>query len=413
MSVVLFRGDAVAIAQVSTATITAYDATTTYIVTINGKTVTQIGSGGSVSTTAVLLLAALQASTIPEFVEVTWTNPSGGIITGTAASAGVPFTVTSGVSGGAGTFGAFSTTTASAGPNDWSTALNWSGGAVPVDSDDVYIDNVSTDILYGLGQSAVTLTSLNIGANFTGKIGNPLVNASNYYEYRKTRLEIGATTLNVGKGAGSGSGRIRLSLGAVTTAINVYMTGSAIDEYGALDVQGNGGNTYICNLFKGSVGFATEPSQVAVLVINQGFQDNPSGDVSLYLGSGCTLTTMAQTGGTVKMFCGATTYGMTGGSVTVVGTGAFTTLTIDSGTFNCQSSGTITTLKVGGGGVYDRSEDQRAKTITNSTLEANSTFRDPNKTITFTNAMKINRCGGELVGELTIDLGTDYSITRS
>jgi len=380
----------------------------TFTVTCNGKSITVQATAATVANVTALLAAAIAATTIAEFLEVTAADITTAV-TLTANTPGVPFTQTSSASGGTAT-NTTATTTANNGPNDWSIAANWSTGVAPVNSDDVYISGPSS-ILYGLAQSAVTLTSLNILGDFTGTIGLPLVSESGgYYEYRANRLAIGTSTLNIGKGAGSGSGRIRLSLGAVTTAINVYTTGAAIDAYGAIDIKGHASNTYTCNLFKGSVAFATEPSDVALLVINQGYQDNQAGDVTLYLGVGVTLTTMVQSGGDVRMFGVATTYTMIGGTAWIVGTGTITTLTIDAGTFIDQSSGTITTLKVGKDGDYDRSEDQRSKTITNSTLEAGAAFLDPNKTVTFTNAMTINRCKLE---EVTLDWGTHFNIQRS
>ncbi len=407
MATIIWRGDAPAVAQINTVTPANVGIGNTFTVTINGKAITVTATATTVANVTALLAAAIAATTIPEFLELTATDNTTNVLL-TANTAGVPFTQTSSASGGTAT-NTTATATASTGPNDWSVAANWVGAAVPVNSDDVFIDG-TVDILYGLAQSAVTLTSLSIAGSYTGNIGNPLYNPNGYYEYRKTRLEIGASTTNVGKGAGAGSGRIRLSLGAVTTAINVYNTGAALDPFGALDVQGNGGNTYTCNLFKGSVAFASEPSQVAVLVINQGFQTNQAGDVTLYLGSGVTLTTMAQSGGTVTMYAGATTYSMLAGSVTVIGTGAFTTLTIEGGSVSYQSSGTITTLKVGTGATLDKSEDQRATTITNTTLLPGSTLLDPNKSFTFTNAILLDHCG---LSEVTIDFGTNFSIQRS
>ena len=68
----------------------------------------------------------------------------------------------------------------------------------------MYITGTSTSILYGLSQSAVTLTLLQIDASFTGTIGNPNYNPSGYYEYRPTYLAIGATTTTIGENGGAG-----------------------------------------------------------------------------------------------------------------------------------------------------------------------------------------------------------------
>ena len=65
-----WKGGALAVSQVGTFTLTAYDVLTTYKITINGKVVSVLGQGGTTATTATALQAALTASTIPEFTKV-------------------------------------------------------------------------------------------------------------------------------------------------------------------------------------------------------------------------------------------------------------------------------------------------------------------------------------------------------
>lgn len=64
------------------------------------------------------------------------------------------------------------TWTGAANDNSWNTPTNWSGGAVPVDNDDVIISG-GPDITTGLAQSAVELNSLTITEQFRGNIGTP------------------------------------------------------------------------------------------------------------------------------------------------------------------------------------------------------------------------------------------------
>ena len=54
---------------------------------------------------------------------------------------------------------------------DWATNANWSSGAVPIGSDDVYFEDSSQSVPSGLDQSGVELDSLNIGQSYTGSIG--------------------------------------------------------------------------------------------------------------------------------------------------------------------------------------------------------------------------------------------------
>lgn len=63
-------GTAAAVAQVSTVQVTAYDAATTYKLTVNGNVISTIAAG-SVNATATALAAAWNLSTVPEFTGVT------------------------------------------------------------------------------------------------------------------------------------------------------------------------------------------------------------------------------------------------------------------------------------------------------------------------------------------------------
>lgn len=386
MATIYWRGDAPAIAQVSSATITAYDASTTYRVTINSKIVSVVGTGGTVATTAAALLAALQASTIPEFREVTWTNPSGAIITGTAATAGKPFTAASSVSGGTGTFGSFSTTTTSSGPNDWSVAGNWSGGSVPTGSDDVYLQDSAVPVYYGLDQNAVTLTTLNLAASYTGAIGLPPFNTGGYYEYRDTYLKISATTLNIGQGLGSGSGSLRINLGTNASTVSVALTGQQTTQSTpALLIRGSHASN-VLNATQGSIGLAAEPGGTAQFPVVR------SADATLVCGTGCTLGAITQTGGDVTVNSNVTTWTKTGGTSTQLA-GTLTTITQDSaGTHYWQSTGTITTGTFRGpSSVLDVSRDPRGRTLTNSTFTGGGYFLDPKSTITFTNPLATDK----------------------
>jgi len=88
-----------------TITLTAYDAATTYKVTIGGADVTQIGTGGTTTTTATALTTALNASADANFTPITWTS-SGAVITGIHDVPGTAYVPTTSKTGGTGTIGA-------------------------------------------------------------------------------------------------------------------------------------------------------------------------------------------------------------------------------------------------------------------------------------------------------------------
>ncbi len=174
MSDHVLAADAAAVAQVRQAEITAYDAATTYSVTINGKTISTLGTGGTVSTTATALVALLNAATAPpEFLEVSWST-NAGIVIGTMDTDGKPFDCTSDASGGTGTMDAFADTTANSGPNVLIAAnvkdVSDDSRALPGAADTLTLESLAVDLLYALDAlSGVTLAALNIEASFTGR----------------------------------------------------------------------------------------------------------------------------------------------------------------------------------------------------------------------------------------------------
>ena len=176
MAYTAWKGGATAVAQVSTITLNndTDDAETDLTVTLtaeNGSTQQEsiTPSGTDETVIAAALQAELAASTQTLFAAVTWTQATN-VVTGTAKTAGVPFYFSSAYTGGTGTT-TDATGTASAGPNDWNTTGNWTGGAVPSSGDDVTItwnltDEKAYSILYGLDQSSVDLKSLAVDRSF-------------------------------------------------------------------------------------------------------------------------------------------------------------------------------------------------------------------------------------------------------
>lgn len=174
-----WTGDATAVAQVATNTVAntwaASDTLTTTLTLEDGVTTQAVVSTatGSIIETDVrdVHLADLQASTLSEFVKITWAASSTDAITGTAKTAGVPFYLAATEStAGSGTFTEVETT-ANSGSNDWNTAANWTT-AVPGDGDTVYLNTGSSSVLYGLNQSTISLAKMVITKNFTGQVGD-------------------------------------------------------------------------------------------------------------------------------------------------------------------------------------------------------------------------------------------------
>lgn len=309
-------------------------------------------------------------------------------------------------------------TTASTGPNNWDNAGNWSPAGVPSTGDTVVIQNSSVDILYGLNQSAVTLANLQIDMSFVGGwIGLPNWNSNKYSEYRQQYLQIGVSgQVVIGNGKGSGPTLLKFDFG--TQAFSMLVNGCGTNQdptLPAILVKGNraSGSSQI-NCYKGKLGVAMFAGETATVdTIRQGFLTNKNSDSYVFVGSGVTVTTWQKDGGDGVLNAPIATLRHEDGTLTVLDGLTPTTvgtLSLVGGSLTDRATGTITTLTVGTGAIYDRTDDSRAKTITNTTLYGKSEFLDPHGSITFTNPIVFSNCGIPDLVEL--DLGSNITLQR-
>jgi hypothetical protein len=423
MATKIWRGDAPAVAQVDTltpgGTIEVGDR---FKVTINGKTVSYSATGTTVASVCTGLAAALNAldsEVYPEFAEITWADATTAV-TGTAKTKGKLHTITVATTESDDSAADLQTftktaTTASSGPYHWDTAANWSSSGVPATGDDVYLENSDVDILYGLDQNAVDLTSLTIKQSYTGKIGLPLINAdgdASYYEYRQKDLKVGFTALSIGQGEGAGSPFLNINGDTTVFTASIYNTGQSEDANRAA-LRLLGGNTSnVLHVIKGSVDYAyqSDDSGVSLGTLNVSFRDNVAGDSTVRVGSAVApLTAVNIRGGVVEMNSNAVTITQTDGELSLNGTMTVTTHNFDGGTCYDRSSGTVTTVNVGDGAVLDYRRDTRSKTVSTINVFAGATVLDPYQRVTFTNNIDLERCA---LADVTLDLGTHIKLTR-
>lgn len=391
-STIRWLGTADAVAQVSTGSIDSVDGTpadNTFTVTIGGVAISVVGTT-DVNTTATALRAALNASTHPYFAAVTWSG-SGGNIIGTAKYAGVPFVAALTETGtGSGAVTDFAATTANAGPNDLSTAANYSGGALPTNGDTLIIENCKAPILWNLDAlAAVTLAKLWVRRTFTGLIGLRGYEflkqlTTNYGEvfdatkadYRAEYLKVGATACVVE----GNSGRIKLDQSNVQTAWLVTEGLGITADAGLPAIRLLGTNASNTLTVEGgvvgvAVGTGSEVSTIATSYIYGG---------SVKFSAAATLTTIHAGGGTVEINNAAGTvynYGATihidaaSGTITAIyqfngetvltGAPTITALLIENGIVRANQGGTITTLTMTGAGTIDFTRSLLQCTITN------------------------------------------------
>lgn len=346
-------GGATAVAQVSSATVTGYDAATTYTITVTGedgstKTIDVAGTTDA-DGTAAALRSAWNASTHRLCTGITAAG-SGAIVQLTADTAGTPFYVASSVAGGTGTFGAFSTGTANAGPYDYGTAANWLEGAIPAANDDVLIQG-AVNITYGLIQSSVELDDFKIDS-YTGQIGSsgsPLV------------IDMAdADTIEI-----SASGQVWLSLGNAGCSPRIVRTANAPAGQFGLYLTGTALATLTVE--SGSVKLMNT-SNVTVLNVRTG--------ATVYAEVGATITT-AHNSGTLTMQTNATTINQLAGVVTTQGSMTATTINVEGGLADLRSTGTVGTLNADGG-VVDLTKNSQSKTVTTANVRGGELRYDPN-----------------------------------
>lgn len=415
MSTVRWVGNARAINQVDTVTPGGtWEVDDVINFTINGKILSIVAGDTVIANICANIVTAWTACTFPEFLEIT-ASVSGSTVLLTSVTAGTPFTcavATTETGGGAADSQTIteSTTTSNSSPNDWSLALNWSTGSVPVSTDSVYIEDSSVSILYGLGQSAVTLTLLSIGSSFTGTIGLPDYNPSGYEEYRTTILALSATTIKLGYGINSGSSQIRLNTGSVQTAITVYGTGNPLSPtLSAFQWKGTHSSNTL-EVLKGFVSVAKNPGETSTVSAKIGYITNSASDSNVVFGSGVTIgSTFAMSGGVVEINSALTTVNQTGGTLTVLA-GGITTLNTYSGvTYYNTSGGTIATALIGAKGKLDFSQDMNAKTITNVLLiAAGGELSDPFGVVAYSAGYKPDKCRQK---DITVDTGFNRVLT--
>ena len=290
-------------------------------------------------------LAALQASTDSLFLANTWAASGTAAITATAVNAGIPTNLTTAETvAGDGTWTEVETTDSS-GPHDWNVTDNWENSDVPGDSaDSAMFADGSSDVFYGLNQSAVTLsTTLNVGKGFTGAIGD---SGNGYY------LQINGTTAFLNS---HGPG-----IWLKGTWTNVYMQ-SGKPTGDMLHLDGTITNLFIAG--NGPTGTVTLPDSSAVTNV---YMSAPG--CKLIIGATNTITLLEMSAGTVECKKAITAANISGGTLTMKDAGQIVTLNNRGGVVNYNCSGTITALNNFSGTVDFSANTETAVTVTASTL---------------------------------------------
>lgn len=362
MATVRWDPKAESVAQVATIEVTAYDAATTYTVTVNSVELANVTGNTSTTQTAADLATDWNLSTHAYATQITASN-SGANLTLTADVSEVPFTASGAVAGGNGTIGNLSVDTTPTGPHTLTEAGNWSTGAVPSDGDTIVFEDSAVSALWDIDGLTTGNHTLEVRATYTGSIGldrggyerdaaggNTTTTAP---EYRTRYLTAGFSRIEVGGHTGAGvpanSPRVLVDNdrgGASQTVIySTRSTGDSANEapvrllyaHADADIDVRGGAISI------GLDAAGETATVGDVTVQGG---------SAYLGPGVTLTNFIQRDGSSALDIGAATVtkvSVHGGRLEVEGDKVITTLDVWAGDVECATAGNVTTANARGG----------------------------------------------------------------
>ena len=390
---------AAARAQVSTAQVTSYDATTTYDLIVNGIVIATSLAAGSANAAATALAAAWEASTHPYATGITATAATDTVtLTGTAE---VPFTVTSADTGGSGTIGAVATSTTATGPHTLNEPLNWDGEAVPANDDVIVLRDSDMNIAWGLDGLSTTGHTLQINQSYTGRIGldwrgvatsaDGQTTDTDAPEYRPIYWTLDILRLEIGEHSGigdpGGSQRCMIDNDRASASQTViFRTNNNGSETGKPPVRLKFAHANAdIDVRSGVVGVAVdipgETSTIGDVVVRAG---------QVILGEGVTLTNWTQHGGNNRVNLGAATLTLGlvhGGSLSLDGDQAVTTLRVTGGEVDSNTTGTISTV-THEGGLVDYTRSAESRTVTNHQLFRGATLRTDDDVVTITNLLE-------------------------
>lgn len=262
---------------------------------------------------------------------------------------------------------------------DFNTAGNWSGGAVPVDGDDVVIENSAIDIAAYNG-SSIDLASLTIKQSYTGKIGD----SAAYLQIGVNGIcEIGRDDAGLRQ---PGSPRINIDLGSanVTTCTIINSCAQAADV-GALPIRLKAANaSTTLKIRKGLVQLAAWTSETSTIDdIEVGETGSTEQNTRLEIGTGLTMDDMTILAGYVSTRSAIDTCTMRGGKLYTEGSATIATLTMRGGYALVNTTGTIGACTLQHPNcVLDTTGANSARTFTALTIHEGVFIRHPLVTVT-------------------------------
>lgn len=409
MATNVWLGIADAVAQSDDIQITAFDAATTYTLTIGGVEVANVTGNTSASQTATDLAADFEANKANHPYSANLTAAANtDTVTLTHGVEGTQFIVTAAVASGNGTIGNVTANTTLAGPNVWATASNWSLGTAPGGSDDVVVPAGAPPIV-ALPTTSQTIASLTFmaGADHVGRDstrfsitadGNTF-SATQKPEYRPVYLDV--TTASIRYGVSEGAtptwqSKRHLVKNSITSAATIDVhdtpTSSADSGRGApalrLLASDNDVDVSVRKTAGGGVGIAMDSSTETATVGDITIAGTAANASRVYTGLGVTMTSWSQSGGVNRMrAASAATPEVTanGGTLTMDGVYVVGNMTVEGEATvvdnHTASSGNSATAVVVRGGTLDLQRTALARQYGTLTHQGGDIKDDPSVTL--------------------------------
>ena len=249
-------------------------------------------------------------------------------------------------------------------PTNVGTGANWSTSSVPTTGDHVrlvagYTGSISESLS---SLASVALGDFVVEHGFTGsigKLGTPLDIQASRFEFH-----------------GGGTSYINLQSSSIDAIVHGTNQNAAIGRRG---LYLTGTTLQTVSVTGGDVGIASQhgdTSSVSTLRVHSGL---------VYVGNGCTLTTVDVYGGRVELQANVTNLNVYGGTVVLAENADATTITVEGGAVDNIGSGAITTATIKGGVLSMRGGIARTITTLNYYAGGNLEFDDDVVTITTPN----------------------------
>lgn len=399
MAIIVWQGTAAAVAQSDDIQVTAFDAGTTYTISVGGVEVANAAGNSSANQTATDLAASWQTNRAAHPYSANISAAANtDTITLTHDTAGVQFIVTTAASGGNGTIGNAAANVTLAGPNVWATAANWSTHNTPTSSDEVVIPP-NTPPIVALPSSAQELAGLdvrfgapNIGrdsTSFTTDAAATTASTTAKAEYRPCYLPVDINgTITYGAGtAPSWASRRHLidqqdttgsTLDVITTPSTSADAARGAPALRYLAASANA-NVNVRTSGTGGVGIAMDSAGETSTVGTVDVSDSTT-QARVLTGRGLTISNWRQSGGTnvLRATAGTPVVRGTGGQLTLDGVFAAGNVTVDGATIipnNVVESGNSAATVTVNSGTLDLQQTKRARAFA-ATVHNGGTIRD-------------------------------------